>query len=514
MFSGEGVMNYLLGIDLGTTGVKALLVDEKGRVVDSSVRNYPLLVPRPGWAEQDPEEWEKASFQALRDLTERHEGERILAIGLTGQMHGAVLLDAGGEVIRPPILWCDQRTVEESEEIHRIFGYERFLEITGNPALTGFTAPKILWVRKKEPDNFRRLRKILLPKDYLRYLLTGELITDVTDASGTSLFEVVNRRWSKEVLKGLGLKEDNLPPVQESPEISGRVTREAAKKTGLKEGTPVVSGAGDQAASAFGCGIIREGLISVTLGTSGVVFASLDKFRREERGRLHAFCHAVRGKWHLMGVILSAGGSLRWFRDVLGREEIREAAEKGIDPYTLLTEKASSIPPGSEGVLFLPYLAGERTPHQDPFARGVFFGISLKTQKGHLTRCILEGISYGLKDSLELMRNLGVKIEEVRLVGGGARSSLWRRILAGVFQLPLYTLEVEEGSSYGAALLAGVGGGVFSDEEEASRAVKIKDKIEPLEKEAEIYGKIYPLFKELYASLRDKFRQLGELEIG
>ena len=504
-------MVYLLGIDLGTSGVKVLLVDETGKVVDSITREYPLLTPRPGWAEQNPHHWKDQSFLALREIVERNGNKKITAIGLTGQMHGAVLLDKEDRVIRPPILWCDQRTAKESEEIHKIFGYEKFLKITGNPALTGFTAPKILWVKKNEPDNFSKISKIFLPKDYLRFLLTKEFFSDVSDASGTGFFEVEKRDWSEEILKGLGIKKEWLPEVKESVEVTGKITKEVAKFTGLREGTPVVSGAGDQAASAIGCGIIEEGLISVTLGTSGVVFSSIESMKREKKGRLHSFCHAVRGKWHLMGVMLSAGGSFRWLRDTLGKEEKVIGEKEGIDPYEILTREAEKVPPGSEGVIFLPYLAGERTPYQDPYARGVFFGISLKTTKAHLIRSVLEGISFGLKDSLELMKEMGVKIGEVRIVGGGAKSPLWRGIISSIFELPLYTLRVEEGSSYGAALLAGVGSEVFKDEKEAVKVIKIKEKTEPVEKDRKVYQRIYPLFRELYSTLKENFHKITQV---
>lgn len=504
-------MSYLLGIDLGTTGVKVLLLDKSGHLVDSLTREYPLLTPRPGWAEQNPADWKENTLTALREIRERNKEKDIAAIGLTGQMHGAVLLDGKGEVIRPAILWCDQRTNRESEEIHEIFGYEKFLAITGNPALTGFTAPKILWVKKNEPENFRKISRILLPKDYLRFILTGDFFSDVSDASGTSLFEVRKRNWSQEIIKGLQLKSEWLPEVKESVEVTGTISKEVAKITGIKEGTPVVAGAGDQAASAFGCGIIEEGIISVTLGTSGVIFASTDTMKREEEGKLHSFCHAVRGKWHLMGVMLSAGGSFRWLRDTLGKEEKEMGKKEGIDPYQILTRQAEKVPAGSEGVMFLPYLAGERTPHQDPYARGVFFGISLKTTKAHLIRSVLEGIAFGLNDSLKLMKEMGVKIEEVRIVGGGARSSFWREIISSVFELPIYTLKAEEGSSYGAALLAGVGSAIFKDEREAAKVVKIKDKTPPVEKYMKVYRKTYPLFGELYHSLKKEFRRVSNI---
>ena len=504
-------MEVLLGIDLGTTGVKGLLVDEEGKVVDSETQEYPLIAPRPGWAEQDPLVWKEKSLEAIRRLCMRNPGKRIEAVGLTGQMHGLVMLDGRGEVIRPAILWCDQRTSRESEEIHRIFGHQNFVRITGNPALTGFTAPKILWVKKEEPDNFSRVAKILLPKDYLRFVLTGEFFSDVSDASGTSLFDVAKRRWSEEVVKGLGIRMEWLPEVRESCEVAGRITREVSRVTGLPEGIPVVAGAGDQAASAFGCGIVREGVLSLTLGTSGVVFCATDTMKREEEGRLHSFCHAVRGKWHLMGVMLSAGGSFRWWRDNLGEWEKSIARREGVDPYEVLTREAGESPPGAEGVVFLPYLAGERTPHQDPFARGVFFGISLATGRSHLIRSVLEGIGFGLKDSLELMKGMGLGFEEVRIVGGGARSELWRRILASILELPLLRLEVEEGSSYGAALLAGVGGGVFQDEEEVEKLVRVREKTQPVEDWVDIYRRIYPLFKELYGSLKERFRELNSI---
>jgi len=408
-------------------------------------------------------------------------------------------------------MWNDQRTGPQCAWITEKIGAERVLRLTGNPVLPGFTAPKIIWVREHEPEIYEKAAKVLLPKDYIRYRLTGEFATEVSDASGTSLFDVGRRGWSEEVLQALEVPQDWLPECYESPAVSGYISATTAGETGLVAGMPVVGGGGDQAAQAVGSGIVRMGLLSVTIGTSGVVFASIDEFLVEPQGRLHAFCHAVPGKWHLMGVMLSAGGSLRWFRDALGQMEKDMAALVGRDPYELLTLEAAQAPPGSEGLLFLPYLTGERTPYPDPNARGVFMGLTLRHSKPHMIRAVLEGVAYGLRDSLELLRNLGLEIQQVRASGGGARSELWRQIQADVFSTELVVINVTEGAAYGAALLAGVGTGVYASVEEAcDRTIRIVTRTEPQEGNVRLYNDYYPIYRSLYKALKPDFNRVSE----
>jgi len=504
---------YLLGIDVGTTGSKALLVDAYGVVQTSATTEYPMVTPQPLWAEQNPNDWWAATITSIHQVLAKSgvQPDQVIGIGLTGQMHGLVLLDAQGEVLRPCIMWNDQRTAAQCAAITRQVGAENVLRLTGNPILPGFTAPKIAWVREHEPDVYARAAKVLLPKDYARYRLTGTFFSEVSDASGTSLFDVGRRAWSEDMLRALDVPRDWLPEVIESPVVSARVSAEAARQTGLLAGTPVVGGAGDQAAQAVGTGIIAEGLVSATLGTSGVVFAASNTYRVEPEGKLHAFCHAVPGMWHLMGVMLSAAGSLRWYRDALGDSERMQAEETGRDAYDLLTEAAAEIPPGCEGLLFLPYLTGERTPYPDPNARGVFFGLTLRHGKAHMTRAVLEGVTYGLRDSLELMRALGLSIQQVRASGGGARSPLWRHMLADVFDTQIVTVKVTEGAAYGAALLAGVGAGVYTDVGEACEtAVQVTGCTEP-GPHISVYADYYPRYQALYPALASEFQAMAQV---
>jgi xylulokinase len=504
---------YLLGIDVGTSGSKAILIDADGAVKASVTTEYPLYTPQPLWAEQNPSDWWAATVtsikQALGDSSVA--AADVAGVGLTGQMHGLVLLDAQGEVLRPCIMWNDQRTAAQCAAITEKVGLDDVLRLTGNPILPGFTAPKIVWVREHEPDVYAKVAKVLLPKDYARYRLTGGFFGEVSDASGTSMFDVGQRRWSDEMLQALEIPREWLPEVTESPEVSARVSAEAARETGLLEGTPVVGGGGDQAAQAVGTGIVAEGVVSATLGTSGVVFAASDSYRVEPQGRLHAFCHAVPGMWHLMGVMLSAAGSFRWYRDTLGQEEVAQAQEAGRDAYDILTEAAAEVAPGCEGLLFLPYLTGERTPYPDPNARGVFFGLTLRHGKPHMTRAVLEGVAYGLLDSLELMRALGLSIEQVRASGGGARSSLWRQILADVFDAEIVTVNVTEGAAYGAALLAGVGAGVYADVPAACEAaIRLTGRTEP-GPAVSVYADYYPRYRALYPALAPEFAAIAEV---
>ncbi|MBO3803423.1 MAG: xylulokinase [Candidatus Brockarchaeota archaeon] len=507
-------MGYLLGIDVATTGAKVLAIDENGRVASSSFRPYPLQTPRPNWAEQDPEEWWNAVTGCLREVVgKKVRAEEIEAIGLTGQMHGAVVLGRNDEVLRPCILWCDQRTASQCDEIMRKFGRKRFIDLTNNVALPGFTAPKILWIRENEPGIYSKIKKVLLPKDYVRFRLTGEFATEVSDASGTVLFDVKRRRWSDEVLEELQIPREMMPDCFESPFLSGEVSGEAASATGLRKGTPVAGGGGDQAAGAVGNGIVRSGLVSCTIGTSGVVFASCDEPLVDPEARLHSFCHAVPGKWHVMGVMLSAGGSFRWFRDALGGEEVGLGKERGVDPYVILADElAPQAEPGCEGLIFLPYLMGERTPYPNPNAKGVFFGITLRHKKAHLARSVMEGVAYGMRDSLELVKNLGIEIEQVRASGGGGRSPLWRQIQADIYNAEIVTVSVDEGPAFGAALIAGAGAGIFRSVEDAcGKAVALATRTKPVQENAKLYEKYYEVYKELYSSLVEEFDKVSRI---
>jgi xylulokinase len=469
----------LVGLDVGTTGVKALAVSPDGEVLARAERGYDLSSPQPGWSEQDPEDWWRAAQDALGALAV----PEIAGIGLAGQMHGLVVLDAEDRPLRPAILWNDQRTAAECAEIEARVGLERLLALTGNRALTGFTAPKLLWLARHEPDAYARIAHVLLPKDYVRFRLTGERATDMADASGTLLLDVPHRRWSEEVLGALELPIEWLPRVLESPEVSGQT----------EDGVPVAAGAGDQAAGALGVGVDRPGPVSVVLGTSGVVFAPLPSFKADEEGRVHAFCHAVPNGWHAMGVMLSAAGSLTWLRDVMA---------PGGD-YAALVAEAERWEPGVEGLTFLPYLSGERTPHADSNARGAFIGLSQRHDRGALARAVLEGVAFGLRDSLELLAAIGVQAEVGRVSGGGSRSSLRLRIVASVLGLPLEKTAVEEGAAYGAALLGGVAAGTFADVHEAvAGCVEAVDTIEPEADWVEVYAARYERFRALYPALR------------
>ncbi len=443
----------LLGIDVSTTGVKALLIDQTGSVISSATTPLSLSTPYPLWSEQDPLDWWAGAVSSIRQALAQAgaAGELVAAIGLTGQMHGLVLLDRDNRVLRPAILWNDQRTGAECEEIIRRVGFERLLRITGNKPVTGFTAPKILWVRNHEPQVYARIAHILLPKDYVRFRLTGEYAVDKADGAGMHLFDLKARDWSPEILAALEIPQEWLPKTFEGPQVTGHLLAEAAAETGLRPGTPVVAGGGDQSAQAVGVGAVSEGIVALTLGTSGVVFATTAGAHIEPEGRLHAFCHAVPGAWHFMGVMLSAAGSLQWYRDTLAPGSA----------YDDLLEPCAKIPPGADGLLFLPYLTGERTPHPDPLARAAFIGLTIRHSQAHMTRAVLEGVAFGLRDNMELVRRAGLgQIREVRVSGGGARSPLWRQILADVMDAELVTVNTTEGAAFGAALLAGVGAGL------------------------------------------------------
>lgn len=499
-------MKLFLGIDISTTGAKALLIDNQGAVVTSATTPLKLFTPRPLWSEQDPHEWWHAVCASIRQALHQANavGADVSAIGLTGQMHGLVLLDEDGEVLRPAILWNDQRCGDECEQIRARVGRERLIQITGNEALTGFTAPKIVWVQSHEPEIYKRTRHILLPKDYIRFKLTDAFAMDKADGSGTMLFDLNRRDWSHEVLDALDIPAEWLPETFEGTDVTGEVTAQAAEVTGLRAGTSVVAGGGDQAAGGVGVGAVRSGIVALTLGTSGVVFAATDSPLIEPAGRLHAFCHALPLRWHLMGVMLSAAGSLQWYRDALAPEASFEE----------LTAKASNVPAGSEGLLFLPYLSGERTPHPDPLARGAWVGFTLRHKRAHLTRAVLEGVGFGLKDSFLLMKGVGLgAIEQVRVLGGGAKSNLWRQILADMLGVELVTVNTTEGAAYGAALLAGVGVGVWKDVETAcAETIKVVGSTQPDESHAKIYREMYEQYRALYPALRETFSGLARIE--
>jgi len=506
-------MNYFIGIDIGTTGAKALLMDVNGIVVTTSTHEYPMFTTHPLWAEQNPEDWWSATYQSLSEVIRKANinSSDVKGIGLTGQMHGLVTIDATGKVLYPCIMWNDQRTAEECKEITEKIGFDKMLTITGNQVLPGFTAPKILWLRKYKPDVYSGINKILLPKDYIRYKLTNEFFTDVSDASGTSLLNVKERTWSKEILNKLEIPFEWLPEVVESISQTGSITKQTAALTGLKEGTPIFAGGGDQAAGAIGSGAIKEGIVSIVLGTSGVVFTHSNDYRIEPEGKLHAFCHSVPGKWHLMGVTLSAAGSFRWFRDTFAFEEKLTAEKSGRDIYEILTSQAESVAAGSEGLFFLPYLTGERTPYSDPNAKGAFIGLNVRHTKAHLTRAVLEGVAYSLRDCYELISNLGIKAESLIISGGGAKSKLWRSIIADVFNAEINTRSCTEGAPYGAAIISAVGTGKYKSINEAcEKMLKIESKIEPDKKRVSIYNDFYSIYKQFYPQLKITFENISD----
>ena len=510
-------MSYLMGIDVGTTGTRCIIVDQEGHVIAGATGDHaPISSPQPLWAEQDPEDWWKATTTAIRQaLALAHiDGAAIQGIGLSGQMHGVVLLDKDHKVLRPSLIWCDQRSQAQCDWIHQKVGYERTIQLTCNPALTGFSAPKLLWVRDNEPEVFAKARTFLLPKDYIRFRLTGTFASEVSDASGTTLFDVANRRWSVEMFKELDLDPGLVPPVYESPIASAHISDIAARETGLKPGTPVVGGGGDQAAGGVGNGIVQPGIVSSTIGTSGVVFAFSEKPVLDPKGRVHTFCHAVPGKWHIMGVTQGAGLSLRWFRDNFGNVEMQTAFLTGGDSYDLLNKEAARAPAGSEGLIFLPYMMGERTPHLDPNAKGVFFGLTGRHQRFHVIRAILEGVAYSLRDSFEIFKEMGVPVRQVRASGGGGRSELWRQIQADVFGREIVTINATEGPAYGVALLAGVGTGVWASVEEACQAtIRVVTRQKPIKANAATYDTFYPTYRALYGALKPHFDRVTELVI-
>lgn len=493
-------MPHLLGIDVGTGGTRALVIDDTGRIVASATSEHvPFASPRTGWAEQDPRDWWRATAEAVRAVLAQPgvSADGIAAVGFSGQMHGSTLLDGRGEVVRPALLWCDQRTDLQCREITEKIGAARLIELTLNPALTGFTLPKLLWVREQEPDLWKTVRSVLLPKDYVRFRLTGEKATDVADASGTLMFDVGARKWSETVLDEMSLDARLLPEAFESPQVTGSVSAAGAEATGLKPGTPVVAGGGDQAAGAVGMGIVRPGAVSATIGTSGVVFAATDRPALDPAGRVHTFCHAVPGRWHVMGVTLAAGLSLRWFRDQFA------IAHDGRDPYDRMTSDAARVPAGADGVLWAPYLMGERTPHLDPHARAALVGLSASHSRGHVVRAVLEGVAFSLKDTFAIFQEMQVPVRNVRLGGGGARSALWRQIQADVYGYPVEIVEAEEGAAYGAALLAGVGGSIWPTVDAACDAVvRVSTRVSPQPTDQAVLARRYESYRALYPALR------------
>jgi xylulokinase len=495
-------VSVLIGLDVGTGGARAVAVDESGEIVAEASSEYPLHSPHPGWTEQDPADWWEGAKEIIRKVA-TDAGEQVAGIGLTGQMHGSVFLDSSDAVIRPALLWNDQRTHRQCQQITGAVGNERLISIAGNPALTGFQAPKIVWLREEEPDNFGRISHVLLPKDYVRLQLTGEYATDASDAAGTLLLDMRTRDWSDEILDALEIPQGWMPEVYEGPESTGVLRESVAEELGLAQGIPVAAGGGDNAAAAVGTGIVGPGLVNSSVGTSGVLFAHASDFNPDPSGRLHAFCHAVPGAYHLMGVTLSAGGSLSWWRETLGGD------------YDELVEAASGVQAGSEGLVFLPYLSGERTPHLDPKARGAFFGLTSRHGVEHMTRAVMEGVIFSLRDSLQIMRGLGVPVEDVRATGGGARSDLWRQLQADIYGTPIRRTVADEGPAYGAALLTGMASGTYADVDEAVSVVKLREEItEPDTDRAKIYEEHYEVYRSLYPATRSAMSRLTDIAVG
>src|SRR5271154_565638 len=497
--------SYVLGIDVGTGGTRALIVDEKGRLAAAATEEHePFASPKIGWAEQRPEDWWRAAGVAVRKALAQGNlrGDQIACVGFSGQMHGAVMLDAAGEVVRPALIWCDVRTEKQCRELNERIGAERLIQLTCNPALPNFTLTKLLWVRENEPENWKRVRGVMLPKDYVRFRLTGERAIDVADASGTLMLDVAKRRWSPEVLEAAEIDPSLLPAVYESPDVCGKVSAQGAEATGLAAGTPVVAGAGDQAAGATGMGIVTPGAVSATIGTSGVVFAATDRPALDPRGRLHTFCHAVPGRWHVMGVTQAAGLSLRWFRD---RFE-SPSSKPGVDPYEKLTAEAATAPPGADGLLWAPYLMGERTPHLDANARGALVGLTASHTRAHILRAILEGVAFSLKDTFTIFDEMNVPVKSIRLGGGGARSPLWRQIQADVYDHEVEIVEAEEGAAYGAAILAGVGAKIWPSVDAAcDSVVRVESRTQPNAANAEVMQKNYAAYRRIYPAMKSIF---------
>lgn len=495
---------YVLGIDVGTGGTRAVITDEAGRVIASATEEHaPFASPQIGWAEQQPEDWWRASGIAIRRALNdgKLRGDQICCVGFSGQMHGAVMLDRAAEVVRPALIWCDVRTERQCEELNQRIGAVRLIQLTCNPALTNFTLTKLLWVRENEPENWQRVRSVMLPKDYVRLCLTGERAMDMADASGTLMLDVACRRWSHEVLEAVEIDSSMLPALHESPDVCGKISRAGANATGLPAGTPVVAGAGDQAAGATGMGIVRPGSVSATIGTSGVVFAATDRPALDPQGRLHTFCHAVPGRWHVMGVTQAAGLSLRWFRDRLLGGQIH-----GVDPYEQLTAEAAAVPAGADGLLWAPYLMGERTPHLDSNARAALVGLTASHTRSHIVRAILEGVAFSLLDTFTILREMNVPVKTIRLGGGGARSQLWRQVQADVYEHEVERVEAEEGAAYGAAILAGVGAQIWPSVDAACDSlVKVRDRVSPNPTNVRVMAARYEAYRRVYPAVKSIF---------
>ncbi len=507
-------MKTLLGIDIGTSGTKTVLFDTNCTPLASKTVEYPLSQPQNGWAEQDPAHWWNATIEGIQAVLAATgiQASDVAGIGLSGQMHGLVMLDKNGSVLRPSIIWCDQRTAAECEEINHLLGEKRVIEITANPPMTGFTAAKILWVKNNQPEIYEKCAHILLPKDYIRYCLTGEFATEVSDASGMQLMDVPNRCWSGEVLSTLGIDKALLGKMYESCEVTGTVHAAGAQATGLKEGTPVVGGAGDNPAAAIGTGVVSQGSAFTTIGSSAVVYAVSDQVRIDLQGRVHSLCASVPGKWTVMSCTQGAGLSLKWLRDTCCTPEILAAEQQGVDPYLLMDAMAEKLPIGADKLLFLPYLMGERSPHPDPDCRGVFFGLSGMHTRAHLIRAVLEGVAYSQAECVEVFREMGVPIHNMTVCGGGGRSLVWRQMLADLYGCPVDILQADEGGALGASILAGVGTGIFSSVEEAAAAVvKKKQPQLPIESNAATYKPYFEFYKSLYPAMKSKFKQLAEL---
>lgn len=507
-------MEYLLGIDVGTSGTKTAIFTPDGRRAAAKTVEYPLSSPHNGWAEQDPADWWNAAVTGIRAVLAQSgaDAREVRGVGLSGQMHGLVMLDAQGEVLRPSIIWCDQRTAAECGEINRAIGAKRIIEITANPPMTGFTAAKILWVRNNEPAVYEKCRHILLPKDYIRYRLTGEFATEVSDASGMQLMDVPKRTWSGEVLEKLGIDRDLLGAMYESPEVTGRVHRAAAQATGLAEGTPVVGGAGDNPAAAVGTGVVTPGRAFTTIGSSAVIYAVSDEVEIDLRGRVHTLCASVPGKWTVMSCTQGAGLSLQWLRNICCAPEAAEADAAGVDAYAVMDRLAEKVPIGAGRLLYLPYLMGERSPHPDPDCRGAFIGLSAIHDRANLIRAVLEGVAYSQRECVDVFREMGVGIDDMLVTGGGGRSRLWRQMLADLYGCPVSTLQNDEGPALGAALLAGVGAGLYSSVEQACGAVVRKgETLRPDVGAREAYEPFYALYRQLYLDLKKDFTRLAAL---
>ena len=505
-------VSHFIGIDIGTSGTKSLLIDSHGTILAEASSGYEVLTPKPLWTEQNPDDWWNATIKTVRAVVKQSKVKpsSVKAIGLSGQMHGSVFLDKKQQVIRPALLWNDQRTAAQCQEItDRAGGRAELIRMVANPALTGFTAPKILWLRSQEPKHFAKLAHVLLPKDEIRRRLTGELATDVSDASGMLLLNVVERKWSTELLDKLELDPKLFATVYESEQITGSLLPDVAKQLGLTTDCKVVAGAGDCAAGAVGNGIVRKGLLTASLGTSGVMFIHSDEPQYDTAGRLHTFCHAVHGKWHMMGVTLSAAGSLQWFMENVCPQL---AGKRGGDPYQVLNAEAAEVPAGSEGLTFLPYLAGERTPHADPLARGAFVGLTTAHRRGHMARSVMEGVAMSLRESLEIIKQLGVPVKEMRVSGGGAKSALWKQIMADVMNQAACTMNAEQGPAFGVALLAATGCGEFKNIEEACKAtIEVTSKTAPQKHAAKAYDRSFEVYRSLYGMLKEAYQMIGKL---